>query len=220
MTALPTTGCTSDMLEQVRRQGFRRTAVLTAATVGTIAGATTVLADSSEAPTAPASESRAPEERASGVVFGFDGERVASVSQEQAASFAVLREPQRTDDRRGDATGMYGANFSLARTIRTEVGPVAVVPADGFICLYVPDGGSCVPNDVAEAGKLVLTIEDGGKVARGFALVPDAVTDVRLVSETGSMDAAPVRNIVSIDDPNAEAVILEYADGSTVRRGF
>lgn len=151
-----------------------------------------------------------------------DAPGLKEVSEKQASNFRILREDQNQKDRDALApgTGMYGANFALARTLWTAEGPVSVVPGQDAICLYEPDGGSCVSVDAAVDGKLILSTHLGNELLRAFMLVPDGVSDVMVSSEKGPVPTEVTRNVVVIGDPKADAVAYETREGKEVVEEF
>jgi hypothetical protein len=144
------------------------------------------------------------------------------VPPDQAASFAILRRPQREGDAlRGRGSGPFGANLDLARAVDTEAGTVRVVPANGMICLRGEDeAGSvwtCVPPDVAEASKLVLTSRDAdGNLLSAVGVLPDGARGVQAVDAAGGGSSVETTDgVFAVDARDAQDVAFTGAGGQS-----
>ena len=117
--------------------------------------------------------------------------KVAVVSAEQAASFAILLRPQVESDRLpesrseifdGDLIGRLGLNPALARRATTQVGDVWVVPGSGYIGLYVGGVGCARTEVAARRGMVTWTSVRSGLQDLVHGLVPDGVEEVTLLA--------------------------------------
>jgi hypothetical protein len=145
--------------------------------------------------------------------------RVTAIGADQASAFGILRRDQRASDAIAtNAKGPFGANLTLARRVTGDAGDVRVVPAnDDYLCLRGEDSvGSvwtCTPTDVAEAGRLVLSLRTpGSSSVPVYGVVPDGVKSVTLTDATGTRALAVDNNVYTVvaDSPTS----VEYSDGS------
>lgn len=137
-------------------------------------------------------------------------------------TFAVLRSDERavpdgvvdTLAKSPQYDRAFAPNAELAQPLPFEnpyTGTVPwLVPADGGLCLYVPDtegaGVTCATLAEARAGKLHLVLSPMGKPSFAVGVVPDGVTSVRGVDAHGSPRAIGVRDntyVVTTDDVKA-----------------
>jgi hypothetical protein len=186
--------------------------VLTVAAIGLGATAGAVAVAGSDTPSAPKPTPRAttldPALTEGFAVFRRDR---AAADELPEAALRALPGPERFD----------GANAELSRrTTANDVGVLYAVAGRGEVCTDLVDeagaGGSCVPVELALAGKTVSTTQQvDGVVVSG--LVPDAVDAVDVVLEDGSIVRAKVEDngyLVKVDGAPAR---LRYAHGvSTV----
>jgi hypothetical protein len=139
-------------------------------------------------------------------VQAAEAEPVTTVDPEQAEQVHQLERPRTADDAmpvewrqeltEGEAADdQYGANPALAR--RTAPG-TWIVPADGYICVAntTPTDGSlgfgcATPEDVEQGLLAPADIDKNGNgVLTG--VLPDGVSEVKLVNSDGSSRSVPV----------------------------
>lgn len=142
---------------------------------------------------------------------------VRQVDPEQSSRYAVLRrERVATDELPADHRGfvddqMTKDNGAAARLSRRATNtpsgrPVFVLPGRGWICVYAVrgEGGSGGCNRTSEAlkGYIVGTSAVAPGVTQVVGLVPDGVSEVRLVGKDGSVERAA---------PDGNAFVFETA---------
>jgi hypothetical protein len=138
---------------------------------------------------------------------------IHTVPTAEAAAFAILRRKLRPADAFvavHAGIGPVGANPALARTVKepkygVSAGAVAVVPANGWICLRVPlvmTGAQwwCQTLKLASQGKLIMAIRPPGPLRASrqllIGLVPDGVRAVTITAAAGAQRSVPVRSNV------------------------
>lgn len=137
---------------------------------------------------------------------------IQAVDADQRAAYAVLRRPTTAQDRlRDQAVGFVkeamtrdnGAAPGLARRAQVTASNAAlyVIPAKGFVCLYITavgtDEGNATCNNSEEAlrGHILGIDWPTPGVTRVYGLATDDVTEVRLRFRDGSaIRAEPVGN--------------------------
>jgi hypothetical protein len=135
-----------------------------------------------------------------------DAAPVATVEPEQAEQIEELDRPRTADDalptqwrdeisEGENADEHWGANASLSR--RTAPG-VWIVPGDGYVCVAnsTPGEGAlgfgCASTDDLERGLLAPSDVDANGNGVLTGVVPDGVTEVRLINQDGSERSVPV----------------------------
>lgn len=150
----------------------------------------------------------------------------STMPSEEAAAFGILRaSSQAVPDAVTDAfahapqyAGAFAPNPKLARALK-QTNPYTgtapwVVPADGGLCLYVPDtdgtsATTCNTLDEAKAGGLHLVLAPFGKASYVVGIVPDGVTSVSVTNADGSSVRLPVNgNTYGIRSADARSIAV------------
>lgn len=168
-----------------------------AATLATLAAATSGAAIAEQSDTAPTVQAALTAPATS---------PVTEVSPTLRASFKLFRTgaPAAVPPavaQSSDRPNTFGRNARLARAIHTETGTGYVIPGDGFVCIMVPDpvdgwAESCVPvNVAAQTGIDVGLTAASGKTIE-TRLIPDGKTAVELAGPVSRQ--APVATASSV----------------------
>lgn len=153
------------------------------------------------APSDPVTESPVP---------GSQVAKADAVDPRLSEHFSILREPQEHGEGDRTGTGQYGANLALAREVKVGDAQVAVIPANGHVCLATPAGGGCSTVRDALAGDLWLTEFDGAKLRTAYILVPDDAEALSIESGKSSSPARAERNMVIVTDSSATGLQYEH----------
>jgi hypothetical protein len=140
------------------------------------------------------------------------GPMLVAVSAEQAESFAVLRRPQRENDRLPEGRwgefevgrrARRGLNPALARRVTTPAGEVWVIPGDGYISLDLGGRMTCNPTEhAARQGMVTWTSRRSTGQGIVHGLIPDGVEEVTLIT------AADTSSIVRVSE-NVYGAVLD-----------
>ena len=100
--------------------------------------------------------------------------------------------------------GPDGANYELARRVKTAAGDAWIIPAAQEICIRALDAAGpaygCSPTSAAEAGQLALSIEPGEGQSKDtivYGLVPDGVTSVTVRAGAATTSVPVSDNVYS-----------------------